>query len=63
MRYIVKYSKPNQVEGARIFDIPKEASQEAIRAAAEQVAGANATIKSIEKNDGTVPHESRVDRR
>jgi hypothetical protein len=50
MRYTVTYQKPDQIEGARIFDISDNASDEAIRKAARNTAGAGATIKSIEPN-------------
>jgi hypothetical protein len=61
MRYIVKYRKPGQVEGARLFDIHGKPSQETIQKAAESVAGANAEIVSVTENDGTVPYEKKAD--
>ena len=60
MRYIVKYRKPEQIEGARLFDIHKDADQEAVRLAAERTAGVNAEIIEVVPNDGTVPYEKEV---
>jgi hypothetical protein len=57
MRYIVKYRKPGQVEGNRLFDIPKDSEREAIVRAAEMVAGSGAEIVSVTPNDGSIPKE------
>lgn len=50
MRHTVIYSKPGQVEGARLFDIAADAPRDAVERAARVVAGKDATIKEI------VPH-------
>lgn len=57
MRYIVKYRKPGQVEGERLFDIPADADLEAVHKAAAEVAGPGATLVHVRANDGTVPYE------
>jgi hypothetical protein len=53
-RYVVKYQKPGQIEGNRIFDIGNEATDEAIQKAAELTAGPGATIVSVEPNDQSI---------
>lgn len=60
MRFIVKYTKPGQIEGARLFDVQVEKgwnndpqNREAVFAAARDTAGAGATIKEVAENDGT----------
>lgn len=52
MRYTVTYTKPGQVEGARLFDVADGAQHEAIRKAASETAGEFATIKSIVATGG-----------
>lgn len=60
MRYVVKYRKPGQVEGARLFGVEKGASEAVIQAAGEEVAGVGAEVISVEPNDGTALGERKV---
>ena len=60
MRYIVKYRKPGQIEGARLFDVAKDASDEAVQQAAKNTAGLGAEIVEVCKNDGTTPFEAEA---
>jgi hypothetical protein len=61
MRYIVRYRKEGQIEGARLFDIPRNATPEAIQEAAESTAGHGAVIVEVRKNDGSTDlHERKA---
>lgn len=53
MRMIVKYTKPDQIEGARLFDIAHNASPAAVFQAAQEKAGSGATVIDVQVNDGT----------
>ena len=60
MRFVVAYSKPNQLAGARLFDVrtdDPDPTKPGVVKAAQETAGPGATILEVRPNDGTVPFE------
>jgi hypothetical protein len=48
MTYVIKYTKPGQVESSVLLDITKMASAETVRNTAQQIAGVGATITAVD---------------
>jgi hypothetical protein len=48
MTYVIKYTKPGQVESSVLLDITKMASAETVRNTAQQIAGVDATLTAVD---------------
>jgi len=48
MTYVIKYTKPGQVESSVLLDITKMASAETVRNTAQQIAGVSATLTAVD---------------
>jgi hypothetical protein len=48
MTYVIKYTKPGQVESSVLLDITEMASAETVRNTAQQIAGVGATLTAVD---------------